>query len=80
MRAQLVELKNGETYNGHLVNIDTWMNLNLRDVVRTGKDGDKFWKVPELYIRGNTVKYLRIPEVVLDVVADEKQAREAAVS
>ena len=26
----LVELKNGETYNGHLVNCDNWMNLQLR--------------------------------------------------
>ena len=24
----LVELKNGETYNGHLVNCDNWMNCD----------------------------------------------------
>jgi U6 snRNA-associated Sm-like protein LSm4 len=24
---QLVELKNGETYNGHLVSCDNWMNI-----------------------------------------------------
>ncbi|TYZ58204.1 hypothetical protein PybrP1_009170 [[Pythium] brassicae (nom. inval.)] len=35
--AQLVELKNGDTYNGHLVNCDTWMNVNLRDVICTSK-------------------------------------------
>ena len=28
----LVELKNGETYNGHLVSCDNWMNINLREV------------------------------------------------
>ncbi|OQU98172.1 LSM domain-containing protein [Cladophialophora immunda] len=28
----LVELKNGETLNGHLVNCDTWMNLTLKEV------------------------------------------------
>ncbi|KAL9016925.1 MAG: hypothetical protein Q9185_005711 [Variospora sp. 1 TL-2023] len=27
----LVELKNGETLNGHLVNCDTWMNLTLKE-------------------------------------------------
>ena len=27
----LVELKNGETYNGHLVSCDNWMNINLRE-------------------------------------------------
>ena len=25
--SQLVELKNGETYNGHLVGCDNWMNI-----------------------------------------------------
>ena len=33
----LVELKNGETYNGILVNCDIWMNLSLRDVVCTSR-------------------------------------------
>ncbi|MBA0583266.1 hypothetical protein Gorai_014131, partial [Gossypium raimondii] len=54
----LVELKNGETYNGHLVNCDTWMNIHLREVICTSKDGDRFWRMPECYIRGNTIKYL----------------------
>ncbi|KAL0928620.1 hypothetical protein M5K25_000525 [Dendrobium thyrsiflorum] len=58
----LVELKNGETYNGHLVNCDTWMNIHLREVICTSKDGDRFWRMPECYIRGNTIKYLRVPD------------------
>ncbi|KAJ8446974.1 hypothetical protein Cgig2_006602 [Carnegiea gigantea] len=33
-----LELKNGETYNGHLVNCDTWMNIHLREVICTSKD------------------------------------------
>ncbi|KAG6282313.1 hypothetical protein E4U48_004616 [Claviceps purpurea] len=36
----LVELKNGETLNGHLVQCDTWMNLTLREVVQTSPGGD----------------------------------------
>ncbi|GFR57782.1 U6 snRNA-associated Sm-like protein LSm4 [Elysia marginata] len=48
----LVELKNGETYNGHL-------------------DGDRFWRMPECYIRGSTIKYLRIPDEVIDMVKEE---------
>ncbi|KAK6041023.1 LSM domain protein, partial [Cooperia oncophora] len=60
----LIELKNGETYNGHLQSCDSWMNIHLRDVIFTSKDGDKFFKMPEVYIRGSTVKYLRIPETV----------------
>lgn len=73
----LVELKNGETCNGNLLNIDTWMNLNLRKVIRTSKDGDAFWSLPEMYVRGNTIKYLRVPDVIVEVVAEERQAREA---
>jgi U6 snRNA-associated Sm-like protein LSm4 len=74
-----VELKNGETFNGNLFNIDTWMNLNLRDVIQTSRDGESFWSLQEMYIRGNTIKYLRVPDVVVDVVAEEKLARESSV-
>uniref|UniRef100_A0A1B0A5P7 LSM domain-containing protein n=1 Tax=Glossina pallidipes TaxID=7398 RepID=A0A1B0A5P7_GLOPL len=42
----LVELKNGETYNGHL-------------------DGDRFWRMSKCYIRGNTIKYLRIADELI---------------
>ena len=62
----LVELKNGETYNGHLVSCDNWMNICLRDVICASRDGDRFWKLPELVVRGNNIKYLRIPEEARD--------------
>ncbi|KAK1943777.1 Sm-like protein LSM4 [Phytophthora citrophthora] len=75
-----VELKNGDTYNGHLVNCDTWMNVNLREVICTSKDGDRFWKMPECYIRGNTIKYIRVPneiaKPIVDVVAEAVAALE----
>ena len=67
----LVELKNGETYNGHLASCDTWMNLHLRDAICTSRDGDRFWKVAEVYIRGSTIKYMRIPDEVLDQVRED---------
>jgi U6 snRNA-associated Sm-like protein LSm4 len=51
----LVELKNGETLNGHLVTCDTWMNLTLREVVQTSPDGEKFFRLPEVYVKGNNV-------------------------
>ena len=55
----LVELKNGETLNGHLVNCDTWMNLTLKEVVQTSPDGDKFFRLSEVYVRGNNVSFIR---------------------
>ena len=30
----------------------------------TRQDGDTFWHIPECYIRGNNIKYLRIPDEV----------------
>ncbi|KAG6920128.1 hypothetical protein DXG01_004894 [Tephrocybe rancida] len=102
-RAQLVELKNGETFNGHLVNCDNFMNITLREVYQTTADGERFWKLKECYIRGSTVrfkiqafpawrlvllliiariprqiKYLRVPDTLLDAVKDEQnRARDA---
>ena len=35
------------------------------------KDGDRFWRMPECYIRGSTIKYLRIPDEVIDMVKEE---------
>jgi U6 snRNA-associated Sm-like protein LSm4 len=89
----LVELKSGETLNGLLVNCDTWMNLTLKEVVQTSADGDKFMRLPEIYVRGSTVsfqspslvcfangfqiKYLRVPDEIVDVVK-EQQAKDQA--
>lgn len=57
----LVELKNGETLNGHLVNCDTYMNLTLKEVVQTSPEGDKFFRLPECYVRGNNASLLPFP-------------------
>ena len=56
----LVELKDGVTLNGHLVNCDTWMNLTLKEVVQTSAEGDQFFRMPEVYVRGNNVKIERL--------------------
>lgn len=56
----LVELKDGETLNGHLVKCDTWMNLTMKEVVQTMPDGEHFYHLPEVYVRGNNVS-LRTP-------------------
>jgi len=71
-KPMLVELKNGETFNGHLVNCDNFMNITLREVYQTTADGERFWKLKECYIRGSTIKYLRVPDTLLDVVKEEQ--------
>ncbi|KAL1851604.1 RNA processing protein [Paecilomyces lecythidis] len=69
----LVELKNGETLNGHLVQCDNWMNLTLKEVVQTSPEGDRFFRLPEVYVRGNNIKYLRVPEEIIDIVREQQQ-------
>ena len=71
----LVELKNGETYNGTLVSCDTWMNVHLQEVICTSKDGDRFWRMAECYVRGNTIKYVCVPDEVLEVVKEDMKNR-----
>ncbi|KAL7438882.1 hypothetical protein ACHAXH_006060 [Discostella pseudostelligera] len=72
----LVELKSGTTYNGRLQSCDTYMNINLREVVCTSKDGDRFWKLNECYIRGSSIKYLRLPEEAVERVVEEEGGRQ----
>ncbi|KAL9533861.1 putative U6 snRNA-associated Sm-like protein [Sphaerulina musiva] len=68
----LVELKTGETLNGHLVSCDTYMNITLKEVVQTSPEGDHFFRLAECYVRGNNIKYLRVPDEVVDVVKDQQ--------
>ncbi|KAF2502315.1 Sm-like ribonucleoprotein [Lophium mytilinum] len=76
--AMLVELKNGETLNGHLVSCDTWMNLTLKEVVQTSSDGDKFFRIAEVYVRGNNIKYMRVSDDIVDIVKEQQAKDQAA--
>merc|ERR1712223_1738090 len=77
----LVELKNGETYNGILVSCDNWMNISLKEVICTSRDGQSFHRMAEAYIRGSIIKYLRIPDdVIKDVREDIVNARRQAAN
>uniref|UniRef100_A0AC34F2M6 U6 snRNA-associated Sm-like protein LSm4 n=1 Tax=Panagrolaimus sp. ES5 TaxID=591445 RepID=A0AC34F2M6_9BILA len=67
----LIELKNGDTYIGEMVACDNWMNIHLQDAIFTSKDGDKFVKIKELFIRGPTIKLMHIPEEVMSAVNEE---------
>ncbi|EME86037.1 uncharacterized protein MYCFIDRAFT_130274, partial [Pseudocercospora fijiensis CIRAD86] len=73
----LVELKTGETLNGHLVSCDTYMNLTLKEVVQTSPEGDKFFRLAECYVRGNNIKYLRVPDEVVDAVKEQQAQQQS---
>ncbi|CAK9442273.1 uncharacterized protein LODBEIA_P60160 [Lodderomyces beijingensis] len=72
----LIELKTGESYNGNLTNCDNWMNLTLHDVIQTSAQGDRFTKIPEIYIRGMHIKYLRIPDSIMDHIKEQQQQQQ----
>ncbi|KAJ8144846.1 hypothetical protein OXX80_003175 [Metschnikowia pulcherrima] len=67
----LVELKNGETVYGKLNNCDSWMNLTLTDVVHNFNNGEKFQKINEIYVRGAHIKFLRLPDSVMDQAKEQ---------
>ncbi|VVT54638.1 uncharacterized protein SAPINGB_P004176 [Magnusiomyces paraingens] len=69
----LVELKSGATLNGNLVACDTWMNITLKDVVLTNKEGTEFKKLPECYVKGSFIKYLQVPDILLDQIKENQQ-------
>lgn len=43
----------------------------------TIQDADKFVKMVEVYVRGNSIKYVTIPEEVLDMVQEEDLSKES---
>lgn len=43
------------------------------------QDGDRFFRMAEVYIRGNTIKYVRVPDEVVDKVKEEQQNRKGVV-
>ncbi len=55
------------------------MNLQLKNVTRTSKDGENFWSVKELFVRGNTVKYLRMPDKAAEVAVDNMRSSRGRV-
>lgn len=55
-----VELTNGETINGSVMRTDRAMNVVLKSVIRTSADGGRFWRCREMFIRGSSIKNIRM--------------------
>lgn len=72
-------MKSGEAYNGNLVDCDTWMNVHLKNVICTSCNGNQFWKVDECFVRGNTIKYIRIPDEIADKVKKSAEKTKAFI-
>src|SRR4051812_17570359 len=73
----LVEVKSGETFNGTLSGCDVWMNLSLTDVVRTSADGESFLALQQAFVRGPSIKYVRLPDTVIDSAKEYNRRQQA---
>lgn len=46
-------------------------------IICNKQDGDRFWRIPETYIRGNTIKYLRVPDEVCTAPSGDSHSEDA---
>lgn len=60
-----IELTSGETINGTIMRTDRAMNVVLKQCIRTGADGESFWRARESLVRGASIRNLRMDESVL---------------
>lgn len=68
-----VEMKNGETYRGLLLSAEETMNMCLSDVIRTARNG-QVSKLPNVYLRGGSVRLVALPDLLLNAPVFKKVA------
>jgi small nuclear ribonucleoprotein D1 len=57
-----VELKNGTVIQGTITGVDMSMNIHLKTVKMTVKNKPQPQQVDQMSVRGNTVRYVILPE------------------
>lgn len=58
-----VELETGFTYRGKLIAVEDNMNIQLRDIVATARDG-KVSRIHQIYIRGSQIRFIVVPDML----------------
>ena len=56
-----VELKTGQIYRGRLLAVEDCMNVQLREVTVTGRDG-QVAQMEQCFIRGSSVRMITVPD------------------
>ncbi|KAH3902574.1 U6 snRNA complex subunit LSM4 SCDLUD_000154 [Saccharomycodes ludwigii] len=62
----IIELKTHEKITGTLNNVDSWMNITLKQAKLT--QFNETLELPELYIRGRFIKCITLQENVIDTI------------
>ncbi|PHH61734.1 hypothetical protein CDD81_8026 [Ophiocordyceps australis] len=58
-----VELTNGNTYRGMLLDAEDNMNIQLKDITVTARDG-RVSHLEQVYIRGSHVRFFIVPDML----------------
>ncbi|KAF1837734.1 Sm-like ribonucleo protein [Decorospora gaudefroyi] len=58
-----LELSNGEVYRGKLIEAEDNMNVQLKDITVTARDG-RVSHLEQVYIRGSHVRYFIVPDML----------------
>jgi small nuclear ribonucleoprotein D3 len=58
-----VELKTGGIYRGKLINVEDNMNVQLKDITFTDRDG-QVRKMEQIYVRGSHIRYFIVPDML----------------
>jgi small nuclear ribonucleoprotein D3 len=58
-----VELKNGEMYRGTLVEAEDTMNVHMKEVTMTARDG-RISRLENVFLRGGHIKFIVLPELL----------------
>ncbi|KAK1925130.1 pre-mRNA splicing factor [Papiliotrema laurentii] len=58
-----VELKTGEMYRGKLMEAEDSLNIALREITVTARDG-RVSQLEQVYIRGSMIRFLIVPDLL----------------
>ncbi|KAI6134588.1 Sm-like ribonucleoprotein [Pisolithus thermaeus] len=58
-----VELKTGQLYRGKLAEAEDNLNISLKDITVTGRDG-RVSQLDQVYIRGSMVRFFIVPDML----------------
>ncbi|KAI0000366.1 hypothetical protein BJV77DRAFT_973503 [Russula vinacea] len=58
-----VELKTGNLYRGKLAEAEDNLNISLKDITVTGRDG-RVSQLDQVYIRGSMVRFFIVPDML----------------
>ncbi|BEI81570.1 hypothetical protein CcaverHIS002_0207300 [Cutaneotrichosporon cavernicola] len=58
-----VELKSGEMYRGKLMEAEDCLNMAMRDITVTARDG-RVSQLEQVYIRGSMIRFIIVPDLL----------------